>query len=138
MTAITEASARKAALAVAERATSADDCRELLSMLGLASPTTRRRGRPTVDHGHGDYRTYIKGCRCDDCREGHRIHTAEIRKQRFQDPKAADRAGHGKASTYKNYGCRCEACSKANTADVNVFRAKRRARAELAGVGGAS
>ncbi|MER7813858.1 hypothetical protein [Streptomyces sp. NPDC096153] len=135
---------RKAAIAVAGRATNPADCRRLLDMLGLlaelrpapaAAPTTTRRpnrkgghGRPPVDRGHGDYRTYIKGCRCDDCREDHRAHHAELRAARAKDPAAADRAGHGKTSTYKNYGCRCAACSKANTANVKAFRARRRAR----------
>lgn len=129
---------RKAALAVAAHARDADDCRQLLAMLGLAaSEPKRRKGRPPVDHGHGDYRTYGKGCRCDDCREAQRVHGIEQRAKWARDPEAADRAGHGKPSTYKNYGCRCEPCSKANSADVAAFRMRKRRAEALAATGGA-
>ena len=122
--------AREAALAVAAHSRDAADCRHLLAMLGLTPPTPKRKpGRPTVDHGHGDHRTYAKGCRCDDCRDAHRARCANRREARAADPAAADRAGHGKASTYKNYGCRCEPCSRANTAVVTAYKARRRARA---------
>jgi hypothetical protein len=131
-------SARKVLLVVADHARDADDCRQLLDMLGLTpSRPKRRRGRPPVDHGHGDYRTYAKGCRCDDCREAQRVKCAEAREARALNPAAADRAGHGKASTYKNYGCRCHACSTANTADVNAYRARRRRKRAFAETGGA-
>lgn len=129
---------RRAAIAVADRATGSDDLRLLLAMLGLANPAPKKRhGRPPVDHGHGDHRTYAKGCRCDDCREAHRAWSAERRAAWKQDPSAADRAGHGNPSTYKNLGCRCSRCSKANTAVVNAWRARRREQRALAETGGA-
>lgn len=129
---------RRAMLAVADRSQDAEDCRLLLAMLGLAAPERKRRqGRPAVDHGHGDHRTYGKGCRCADCREAQRVRGIEQRAKWAQDPAAADRAGHGKPSTYKNYGCRCEPCSKANSADVAAFRERKRRAAALAGAGGA-
>jgi hypothetical protein len=129
--------ARRAAVAVADRATGPDDLRLLLAMLGLANPAPKkRRGRPPVDHGHGDRRTYVKGCRCDDCREAHRVWCAERRAVWQQDPSSADRAGHGKPSTYRNHACRCDACTKANTADVNAYRARRRRERALAMTGG--
>lgn len=122
---------RRAMLAVADHARDADDCRELLDMLGLAPKAPKRKpGRPPVDHGHGDYRTYAKGCRCDKCRDAQRERCAEARARRAADPTSADRAGHGKASTYKNHGCRCTACSKANTADVLAFKRRKRALAK--------
>jgi hypothetical protein len=130
---------RRAAVTVADRATGPDDLRLLLAMLGLdalAPKPTRRPGRPPVDHGHGDYRTYKKGCRCAACRDAHRNYCAGQRSVRKQEPSSADRAGHGKPSTYKNHGCRCTPCSKANTADVAAYRARRRER-ELAETGGA-
>ena len=128
---------RRAMLAVADRSRDADDCRQLLDMLGIAPPKPKRKpGRPSVDHGHGDYRTYAKGCRCDDCRDAQRVRCAAMRADRAKDPSRADRAGHGKASTYKNYKCRCAECSAANTADVNAYKARRRERA-LAAMGGA-
>lgn len=132
---------RKAALVVADRAVDADECRLLLDKLGiladLAPVAPKRRGRPPVDHGHGDYRTYTQGCRCDACREAHRVHMVDRRAAWAADPSAADRAGHGKKSTYRNYHCRCEPCTTANTADVTAYRARRRERA-LAESGGAS
>lgn len=122
---------RKAALTVAARATNADDCRTLLDMLGLLDqPQAKRKpGRPPVDHGHGHPDTYQKGCRCGACRDANRVRCAQQRAARAKNPAAADRAGHGKASTYKNYGCRCTPCSKANTAVVTAYKARRRAAA---------
>lgn len=123
---------RKAALAVADNARDAADCRKLLDVLGLlvelAPPPKAKRGRPSVDHGHGHPSTYAKGCRCKACRAANTARCAELRKQSAADPSRADRAGHGKPSTYKNHNCRCAACSAANTADVNAYRARRKAR----------
>lgn len=131
----------KAARTVAGRSRDADDCRQLLAMLGILAElkpsTPKRRGRPPVDHGHGDHRTYTKGCRCADCREAHRVHMVARRAALATDPAAADRAGHGNKSTYRNYHCRCQPCTTANTADVTAYRARRRERA-LAESGGAS
>ncbi|MFJ7417933.1 hypothetical protein ACIQXD_04890 [Streptomyces uncialis] len=126
--------ARKAALAVADRARDADDCRLLLAMLGVAQPPpkAKRRGRPPVDHGHGHHTTYFKGCRCADCREAYRVHAAAYRSKWQADPASADRAGHGKLSTYRNHGCRCDRCREANRVAVNRYRARRRQRAAAA------
>ncbi|MFE7954442.1 hypothetical protein [Streptomyces sp. NPDC057413] len=129
---------RKVMLVVAGHARDAADCRQLLDMLGLALPKPRRApGRPTVDHGHGDHRTYIKGCRCTRCREAMRVRAVEKRAAWRSAPSAADRAGHGKLSTYKNYGCRCEPCKAANTEATRAGRAARREKAALAETGGA-
>jgi hypothetical protein len=126
--------ARKVILTVAAHAKDADDCRELLAMLGIAPPKPKRRpGRPSVDHGHGDRRTYQNGCRCADCREAFRLYAAALRAKWKADPTSADRAGHGKASTYRNHGCRCVKCTTANRVDVAAYRARRRRR----GAGGA-
>ena len=121
-------SARKIMLVVADHAHNADDCRLLIDMIGITLPKPKRRpGRPPVDHGHGDHRTYAKGCRCAACRDANRIHHAELRATWKADPSSADRAGHGKPSTYKNHGCRCEKCTAANTAAVLAYKARRRA-----------
>lgn len=136
--AIKHPSHAKVLLVVASHSQDAADLRQMLDMLGLApSRPKRRRGRPPIDHGHGDYRTYAKGCRCEGCREAHRVKCAEAREARAKNPDAADRAGHGKGSTYKNYGCRCRACSKANTEDVSAYRTRRRQRKAMAETGGA-
>lgn len=132
-------SARKVLLVVADHARDADDCRLLLDMLGITAPKPKRKpGRPPVDHGHGDHRTYHKGCRCNDCREANRAYQAELRARRHNDPYSADRAGHGKSSTYRNHACRCDECTAAHTADCNAYRARRRARSVVAEIGGAA
>ncbi|WP_328436988.1 hypothetical protein OHA71_06705 [Streptomyces sp. NBC_00444] len=129
---------RKVMLTVAAHAEDADDCRQLLAMLGIDLPTPKRRtGRPPVDHGHGDHRSYQKGCRCDDCREAFRLYAAKLRAKWRLDPSSADRAGHGKSTTYRNHACRCDACREANRIAINEYRARRRQRAALAETGGA-
>lgn len=57
---------RKAALAVADRATDAADCALLLDALGLTAKTTR-----LVDIEHG-IRGYRKGCKCPTCTAANR------------------------------------------------------------------
>lgn len=123
----------RARLTVAAYSRDAADCRELLDMLGLLPAKPKRMGRPPVERGHGDYRTYRKGCRCDACREDHRRQSSLDRQERAKDPSAADRAGHGSASTYKNYACRCESCRDAHTAYLAAGRARRRERVAMGG-----
>lgn len=41
-------------------------------------------------------------------------------------PGRGENATHGKGSTYRTYGCRCEPCRRANTEDVRRQRARRR------------
>lgn len=128
---------RRAALTVAAHAKDADDCRQLLAMLGITLPKPKRKpGRPPVDYGHGDYRTYAKGCRCNDCRAANAERHRGQQRRRVSDPEAADRAGHGNASTYQNYGCRCRPCTEANSAKSLAYKARRRERVALAEIGG--
>lgn len=129
---------RKVALTVAAHAHNADDCCELLDMLGITVPKSTRKpgGQAPVEHGHGDYRAYNKGCRCDDCRDAQRRHRAELRAKWQADPSSADRAGHGKASTYRNCGCRCGECTEANRLDCAERRARRCERVAMAQTGG--
>jgi WhiB family redox-sensing transcriptional regulator len=49
----------------------------------------------------------------------------------------SDRARHGTASTYQCGGCRCEPCTKAHSASMRAYRARRRQREAMAGTGGA-
>jgi len=126
---------RQAALAIASRAADGDDCRLLLAMLGITTSQAKRgHGRPPVDHGHGHghYITYAKGCRCADCRNAHRIDAAERRARWATTSAGADHAGHGKASTYRNYRCRCTACTAANSRANKDYRARLRQRVALA------
>jgi hypothetical protein len=71
---------------------------------------------------HGRAATYKGGCRCTACREANRVYQAAANKRRASDPRLADRAGHGRASTYINYACRCEACRAANSARLQAQR----------------
>ncbi|MCM1974595.1 hypothetical protein [Streptomyces sp. G1] len=129
---------RKVLLVIAGHARDKEDCRLIMAMLGVTPPKPkRRRGRPPVDHGHGHHRTYYKGCRCADCREAYRQYAATLRDKWRNDPTSADRAGHGKSSTYRNHACRCAACKEANRVEVNEYRARRRQRAALAEAGDA-
>ncbi|NUR42036.1 MAG: hypothetical protein HOV73_18310 [Streptomyces sp.] len=129
---------RKVLRVVAAHAHGADDCRLLIDMLGITLPKPKRGpGRPAVDHGHGNSLTYKKGCRCDTCRDAQRLYQAALREKWQRDPSSADRAGHGKASTYRNCGCRCADCTTANRTAVSEYRARRRQRAALAETGGA-
>ncbi|MFC8490681.1 hypothetical protein ACFUJU_07725 [Streptomyces sp. NPDC057235] len=65
---------------------------------------------------------------CAECRAAHSAHQRRRIAERAADPAAADRAGHGKATTYCNYGCRCPACAEANSRKCREARARRKAR----------
>lgn len=120
---------REAALSVADRSADADDCRQLLLMLGLIEPQPKRRGRKPGEYGHGHPTKYKQGCRCEECTDATTASARDWRARVRQDPTAADRAGHGRASTYKNYGCRCRRCVTANSEQCAIWRAARKARA---------
>lgn len=129
---------RKAMLTVASRARNADDCRLLLDKLGIKPTPKRGRGLPRGEYRHGDARKYAQGCHCTECRAAHAERHQEQQRRRMSDPAAADRAGHGKASTYQNYACRCVPCTEANSAKSAAYKAQRRERAALAATGGGS
>ncbi|MFI2426554.1 hypothetical protein ACH5A7_21070 [Streptomyces sp. NPDC018955] len=74
---------------------------------------------------HGRASTYKSGCRCTECREANRVYQAASNKRRAADPALADRAGHGRASTYINYACRCDACKAANSQRLREQRERR-------------
>lgn len=74
-------------------------------------------------HGHAN--TYKNGCRCDACREANRVYQASANSRRAADPSLADRAGHGRASTYINYRCRCTPCRDAAAARNREQRERR-------------
>lgn len=73
---------------------------------------------------HGRAATYKSGCRCASCREANRLYQNAANARRRQDPTGADRARHGKRSTYINYACRCSDCRSAHT----TYRRERRLR----------
>lgn len=124
-----------AALVVAAHARDADDCRTLLSALGLLAPVKPKRGRvaiPADAFGHGDTRRYNRGCRCRECTTAVVADKRAYRARLRADPAAADRSGHGLEKTYRVYGCRCAPCTAANTDAGRVRRARRRARERAA------
>lgn len=89
-----------------------------------------------ANYQHGDPRRYSNGCRCPKCRTAHAKRHREQSLRRAADPANADLAGHGKASTYQNYRCRCRPCTAANSAKSVAYRAQRRERAALVESGG--
>ncbi|MCZ4602971.1 hypothetical protein O3S80_04120 [Streptomyces sp. Lzd4kr] len=79
----------------------------------------------TTSPRHGKATTYKAGCRCTKCREANRLYQQAANARRASDPALADRAGHGRASTYINYACRCEPCREANTRRLRTQREQR-------------
>lgn len=79
----------------------------------------------TTTRPHGHATTYKSGCRCPECREANRVYQNAANARRAADPALADRAGHGKATTYINYACRCEPCRAANTRRLRAQRERR-------------
>lgn len=60
---------------------------------------------------HGTTARYKRGCHCDECRAGHNARNTAMRKARRPE----DAPVHGHHSSYSNWNCRCEPCTKANT-----------------------
>lgn len=81
MNTLTQGQQRRAALAVADHAQNADDCRQLLVMLGLAGAASTYR-KP-IDHG--TYRGakqhyYRREPMCERCRKAERAYQSERRR----------------------------------------------------------
>lgn len=71
---------------------------------------------------HGRPVQYNRGCRCPECTAANTRQQQKKRARRRKDKTSADRAGHGKASTYANHDCRCQHCSKANAEKCAHYR----------------
>ncbi len=131
---MTGSTARAVALIAAGCARDADDCRLLLDMLGVLQtlPQTTRRARqprpPQANHRPG-VRSYRSGCRCDPCKVENAAAQQRLRERGKADPSRADRAGHGKASTYKNHCCRCDDCRAAHAAYMAEYNTRKRSAA---------
>jgi hypothetical protein len=79
-----------------------------------------------VRHGRTAYDYW--DCRCDVCTEAHNEHHRKLRAKRAaQRPEDNPLLWHGRVSTYKNHGCRCEACVRAGS-DANKRRPSRAVR----------
>src|ERR1019366_787926 len=83
-----------------------------------------RRG---VNADHGTSSRYWAGCRCAACRAANAALHHEGRERRRRALATAT-VTHGSASTYRNWGCRCEPCHQAALARAALARAARRAR----------
>ncbi|CAN5848959.1 hypothetical protein BH24ACT15_BH24ACT15_30410 [soil metagenome] len=74
--------------------------------------------------------TYCDGCRCDACRATNRDYQRSLTnklKSRERDAEGHPIGQPYSASTYKNYACRCDACSTVEAALWAVYAAGRRA-----------
>ena len=71
---------------------------------------------------HGVRRSYLLGCRCDDCKAAGTAHQrAAVAERR----KHTEDAPHGTRGGYCNWGCRCEPCKTANAAYMQAWRDSR-------------
>ena len=71
---------------------------------------------------------YEAGCRCAVCMGAHNAKHRELRAKRAaRRPEDNPLLWHGKLSTYKNHGCRCEACARAGS-EANKRRPSRAVR----------
>lgn len=81
-----------------------------------------------MKHGASQYRA---GCRCEVCRDGHRIHQQRLREAARW--KEIPESVHGTANGYGYWDCRCEFCRAAKRAanhrDNPIYKARRRAAA---------
>jgi hypothetical protein len=81
-------------------------------------------GRRKAEHGSGSL--YRQGCRCKKCRVAHTARTIRRTAERTRllaaDPSLAP---HGRASTYRNWGCRCRPCTTANSEYCAAYKRSR-------------
>jgi hypothetical protein len=71
---------------------------------------------------HGVRRSYLLGCRCDDCKQ---VGTAYQRAALADRRTHTEDAPHGTRGGYTNWGCRCEPCKTANAAYMQTRREER-------------
>jgi hypothetical protein len=104
---------------------STEEARQYRS-IRYAQRTEDEHGRlVAVGTKHGRYATYTNhGCRCEACTAAWRNKVRAARTERRRsflaevDGRLVSMAdvAHGSASTYSNWGCRCEPCVVANSA----------------------
>lgn len=118
-----------------------------VSRSGAARTPTGCRGvEGDAMTSHGKLTSYRHGCRCEPCvaaNSAQCVADREARRERrveFGGRLVADLPfkSHGKLSTYKNHGCRCEPCAEASRAAAKVSqsllrRARYDARVRIAG-----
>jgi hypothetical protein len=75
-------------------------------MTAPETPAALLTGEPVSAAGHdGTHARYSRGCRCQPCRDAHRVYTRERRKAAL----AEGALSHGVRNTY-DAGCRCDKC----------------------------
>ena len=74
-----------------------------------------------VKHGYNAYRS--GRCHCDECREAHRVRTAQTRAYLKRHHPTPVRA-HGTRNGYDHYGCRCNRCVAAHLAAYEDYIAR--------------
>lgn len=83
------------------------------------------RTDPEAKHGRNLYnsKAHLR-CRCRVCKDGNAMYQAEQRaKRRARLEADPTQAPHGEASTYANWGCRCDLCLEAFMDDIKQRRA---------------
>ena len=73
---------------------------------------------------HGGGWAYSTGCRCAECVEAWNARQCDMRARRAETVDERTDLEHGSRSTYSNYGCRCEACVRAQS-EANRARPSR-------------
>ena len=64
---------------------------------------------------HGGKYAYEQRCRCEVCIEAWNGRHRELRARRAAVAAARTDITHGTIGTYRNHGCRCEACYRAQS-----------------------
>lgn len=79
---------------------------------------------------HGDFKMYRRiGCRCDMCRQAHRIAQRRARAQAAMHPERMPSGAHGTENGYNYWKCRCDLCRAAMSEyRANLKAAKREPR----------
>jgi hypothetical protein len=73
--------------------------------------------RPRTHPGPG---AYNGGCRCDECKEAHRLRCAAVKAALAARPR--EDVPHGTDSGYTNWACRCALCCKVNSDRSRAYR----------------
>ncbi|MFJ6438511.1 hypothetical protein [Streptomyces sp. NPDC091416] len=118
---------------VREMAAAGQSDRAIAEELGMSWRTVlrarNRHGIPSTWapalRGCGTWGAYRRGCRCEKCRTHHAAGLAASKADRYARRAAGTAVFTHGANAYKNWGCRCDVCSKDASA---VNKAQHKAR----------